>query len=111
MLKEIHDLADAEKHCPSCGKAFLPFPKTEDSQIVEIHVRAHTRKIIRRQYRKNCDCKGLPDLIAAAPAARLIPKSSLGISVWTSVLLDKYLYSRPTQRLCQELLYPGLVIA
>ncbi len=111
VVEEIHDLADAEKHCPSCGKAFLPFPKTEDSQIVEVHVQAHIRKIIRRQYRKDCDCKGLPGLIGAPPAARLIPKSPLGVSVWTRVLLDKYLYSRPTHRFCQELLHQGLVIA
>lgn len=32
----------------------------------------------------------------------------MGVSVWTMVLLDKYLYSRPTHRLCQELEHHGL---
>ena len=111
VVEEIHDLAEHEKYCPSCGNAFLPFPKTENSQIVEVKVHAHIRKIIRRQYRKGCDCIGLPGLISAPPAARVIPKSVLGVSVWASVLLDKYLYSRPTHRLCQELLHQGLPVA
>ena len=70
IVEEIHDLAEHEKHCPSCGNPFLAFPKTENSQIVEVQVHAHIRKIIRRQYRKGCDCKGLPGLISAPPAAR-----------------------------------------
>ena len=111
VIEEIHDLAEHEKYCPSCGNAFLPFPKTENSQIVEVQVHAHIRKIIRRQYRKGCECQGVAGLIGAPPAARVIPKSALGVSVWASVLLDKYLYSRPTHRLCQELLHQGLPVA
>src|SRR5918994_7960333 len=49
-----------------------------------------------------------PGIVTAAPAPRVIPKSPLGVSVWTRVLLDKYLYSRPTHRLCQELEHHGL---
>lgn len=111
VVEEIRDLAADEKHCQTCGKSFLPFPKTEDSQIVEVHVQAHIRKIIRRQYLKGCNCKGTPCIITAPPAPRLIPKSSLGVSFWTSVLLDKYLYSRPTHRLCQDLFHHGLPVA
>ena len=111
VVEEERDLTAAEKRCSVCGKSFLPFPKTEDSTIVEIQVRAHIRKIQRRQYLKGCDCEGRRGIITAPAAARLIPKSSLGVSVWTSVLLDKYLYSRPTHRLCQDLAHQGLAIA
>jgi len=50
-------------------------------------------------------------MVTAPPAPRLIPKSSLGVSVWTMVLLDKYLYGRPTHRFCEELRQYGLPLA
>src|SRR3989441_10126158 len=43
VVVEASDLRAAEKHCPACGEAFLPFPGTEESTIIEIHVPAHTR--------------------------------------------------------------------
>ena len=39
---------------------------------------------------------------------RLIPKSMLGISIWVTVLLDKYLFYRPTYRLLADWRSHGL---
>jgi len=33
------------------------------------------------------------------------------VSVWTEVLLDKYLYGRPTARLCQAFQHHGVPLA
>ena len=29
VVAEVYDVSDAAKHCPTCGKAFLPFPGIE----------------------------------------------------------------------------------
>jgi transposase len=58
-----------------------------------------------------CQCHGVPGLITAAPAPRLIAKGSMGISVWTKVLLNKFLFSRATYNLCIDYAYRGLPIA
>jgi transposase len=108
VVREVHDLSEEAKHCPACGEAFLPFPGTEASDIIEVEVQAHIRRIERQRYQKGCQCPQGPGIITAPPAPRLIPQSPLGVSVWTRVLLDKYLYSRPTHRLCQELEHQGL---
>jgi transposase len=108
VVVEVHDLSDEAKHCPACGEAFLPFPGVEASDIIEVEVQAHIRRIERPRYQKGCQCPKGPGIITAPPAPRLIPKSPLGVSVWTRVLLDKYLYSRPTHRLCQELEHQGV---
>jgi hypothetical protein len=42
---------------------------------------------------------------------RLIPKSHLGISIWVAVLLDKYLFYRPTYRLLADWQTLGLDLA
>ncbi len=36
VVAEPHDLSAEAQHCPSCGEAFLPFPGTEDSTIIEV---------------------------------------------------------------------------
>src|SRR5712691_5210139 len=111
VVEEVHDLSEAAKHCPACGKAFLPFPGTEESSIIEVQVQTHRRRIQRKRYQKACQCPQVAGIITAPPAPRLIPKSPLGVSVWTRVLLDKYLYGRPTHRFCEELQHHGLPVA
>ena len=111
VVPEGRDLSEAAKHCPACGKTFAPFPGVESSDVIEIQVQAHIRRIQRLRYHKTCQCPQVPGMVTAPPAPRVIPKSPLGVSVWTMVLLDKYLYGRPTHRLCQELQHHGVPLA
>ncbi|MHB1545026.1 MAG: IS66 family transposase [Gammaproteobacteria bacterium] len=97
--------------CPRCGLGYADFPGTEDSEVLEIAVKAHRRVIHRRRYRKVCSCVGVPGLITASPPPRLIPRGKFGISVWVSVLLDKFLYGRPSHRLVQDLSDQGLTMS
>jgi len=111
VIEEWRALPPESQVCPCCQAPFDPFPGTEDSTIVEIHVGAYVRTIKRRRYRKTCHCLRVPGLITAPPAPRLIPKSSLGVSVWVEVLLRKYLYAIPTNRLGADLNTLGVPIA
>ena len=111
VVTEGRDLSEAAKHCPACGKAFAPFPGVESSDIIEIQVQAYIRRIQRPRYHKTCQCPQVPGIMTASPAPRVIPKSPLGVSVWTMVLLDKYLYGRPTHRFCKELQHHGVPLA
>jgi transposase len=111
VVAEVHDVSEAAKCCPACGEAFALFPGAEESNIIEVQVQAHIRRIQRLRYQKTCQCPEVAGIVTAPPAPRVIPKSALGVSVWTRVLLDKYLYGRPTQRLCSELRHHGLPLA
>ena len=111
VVAEVHDLSEAAQHCPACGEAFAPFPGAEESNIIEVQIQAHIRRIQRPRYQKTCGCPHVKGIVTAPPAPRVIPKSPLGVSVWTMMLLDKYLYGRPTHRLCEELRHYGLPLA
>jgi transposase len=111
VLVAVHDLDESAKQCPQCGEALAPFPGVEACDIIAVQVQAHIRRIQRLRYQKTCQCPEVPGIVTAPPAPRVIPKSPLGVSVWTRVLLDKYLYSRPTHRLCQELEHAGLPLS
>ncbi|MCP4204529.1 MAG: IS66 family transposase, partial [bacterium] len=71
--------------------------------MIEIEVRGYKRKIRRRRYRPACQCEHLPGIITAPGPAKLIPKGRLGVSLWVEILLDKYAFIRPTQRLLSDL--------
>ncbi|HSF34343.1 MAG TPA: IS66 family transposase [Candidatus Tectomicrobia bacterium] len=111
VVAEVHDLSPAQACCPTCGEVFAPFPGTEESTILEVQVQAHLRRIQRRRYQKTCQCPQVPGIVTAPPAPRVIPKSPLGVSLWTTVLLDKYLYGRPTSRFCEQLKHHGVLLS
>jgi len=69
---------------------------------LEVEVRAHRRVIRRRRYRPTCSCGVHSGIVTAPPPPRLIPKSILGVSIWVAILLDKYLFYRPTYRLLDD---------
>ena len=103
---EIKELDSPQ--CLGCGLAFEDFPGTDDSEVVEIEVKAYKRVIRRRRYRRVCDCACGPGIVTAPPAPRLVKRGKYGVSVWTTVLLDKFLYGRPSHRLLQDFAGHGL---
>jgi len=111
VVDVIRDVAPEDKTCTVCGKEYHLFPETEDSDITEIHVSAHVRRIKRKVYAKACHCDGVPGIIAATPEPRLFPKCANGLSVWTEILLSKFLFSRATTNLCRDYDLRGLPIS
>jgi transposase len=103
VQEEFIPLPAAMLACPICGKPAAMMSATEDSDVLEIDVRAHRRRIRRRRYRATCDCDPTRRMLTAPPPSKLIPKGNYGISIWTHVLLDKYSSYRPTERLLGQL--------
>ena len=112
VIEEVHDISPEDKYCSVCGCTRPEFFKTDDSEIVEVHVGAYVRKIKRKQYTPcQCERDNYPGIMAAPPATRLIPKSAVGISVWVEVLLGKFLFSTPTNRLVTDFSCQGFPIS
>jgi transposase len=98
VRETILELPPEQGVCPNCGQPLVSHGYTDDSEEIEIEVRAYRRVIRRRRYRRTCTCDG-PTTILAPPAPKLIPRGRYGVSVWVEVLLDKYFGYRPTERL------------
>jgi transposase len=103
VQEEFMALSEESLICPICGKPAAMMSDTEDSEVLEIDVRAHRRRIRRRRYRAACDCDPARRTLTAPPLSKLIPKGNYGISIWVLVLLDKYSSYRPTERLLGQL--------
>jgi len=110
VVEELRELPEQQRVCPQCGAALAP-SDTEDSEQVEIEVRAYRRRIRRRRYRRTCSCSNCPRTFTAAPAPKLIPKGVLGVSVWVEILLDKFASYRPTERSLAHWRLLGLDVA
>jgi transposase len=107
-VEQVLELPPEQQRCSGCGQPLVPFPGTDDTTVLEIEVRAHRRIYRRRRYRPTCSCGTHPGIVTAPPPAKVIPKSLLGVSVWVTVLLDKFLFYRPTYRLLEDLRTRGL---
>jgi transposase len=107
-VEQVVELPVEQQRCTTCGEPFAPFPGTDETTILEVEVRAHRRVYRRRRYRPTCSCGTHPGIVTTPPPAKVIPKSLLGVSVWVTVLLDKFLFYRPTYRLLGDLSTQGL---
>jgi transposase len=103
VQEEFVALPEEPLVCPTCGKPAAMISDTEDSEVLEIDVRAHRRRLRRRRYRAACDCDPTRRTLTAPSPPKLIPKGNYGISIWVLVLLDKYSSYRPTERLLGQL--------
>jgi transposase len=110
VQEDIRELPAAQRICPQCGQALTP-SDTEDSEQIEIEVRAYRRRIRRRRYQRSCACTGCPRTVTTPPLPKLIPKGRLGVSVWVEILLDKFFSHRPTERLLGQWRLLGLDLA
>lgn len=110
VVEDLRELPDDRRVCPQCGAALSP-SDTEDSEQIEIEVRAYRRLIRRRRYQRTCSCGNCPRTVTAPPAPKLIPKGVLGVSVWVEILLDKFAGHRPTERLLAHWRWLGLGVA
>jgi len=110
VREEWLELPPEQAVCPRCGQPLLRLSDTEDSEQIEIEVRAYRRVIHRRRYQRTCSCADTSTLTAPSPP-KLIPKGRYGISVWVAILLDKYFSYRPTERLLAAWRLWGLDLA
>src|SRR3954468_14677262 len=109
VREQFIELPEAEQICPGCGRP-LKACGSEDSEQLEIEIIVFRRVIHRRRGQRTCNCPG-PRTVTAPPAAKLIPKSLLGVSVWVEIVLDKFASYRPTQRLLEQWRLLGLDLA
>ncbi len=109
-VEELRELPEEQRVCPQCGAVLVP-SDTEDSEQIEIEVRAYRRQIRRRRYQRTCTCSNCPRTVTATPAPKLIPKGVLGVSVWVEILLDKFFSHRPTERLLGQWQLLGLDVS
>ena len=96
--------------CSCCGKPYVANGE-RSSTVIEIEVKAHTRRIVRPRYRRGCDCASSPLEVTAPPPARLFPRTPCGTTVWARILFERFACFRPLRRVAAWMADQGLAIA
>ena len=101
-LPVIHEMLPlSEIACRICGLEYSSLSE-ETSDVIEIEVAAHIRRIIRQKCVVNCACIPGPKILIAPAPRKLIPRSPYGNSVWEELLLRKFLQDLPVNRTLQD---------
>ena len=107
---EEHNPPKDARVCSCCGKPYVA-NGARSTTVVEIQVKAHTRRIVRPRWRRTCNCASSPLEVTAPPAARLFDNTPYGISVWVSILFERFVCRRPLHRVAAWLADMGLAIS
>ena len=107
---ERHNPPKDARVCSCCGKPYVANGERYTT-VVEIEVKAHTRRIVRPRWRRSCDCAASPFEVTAPPVARLFDNTPYGISVWVCLLFERYACCRPLHRVAAWLADMGLAIS
>ena len=106
--EKMYQLSEEEAKCPHCG---LPYEETaleNVSEEVEFDVRVYRRRKRRPQYRPTGCCEKVPGLISAPVPPRAFPGSDYSDNFRIEILLFKYEYQMPLQRISNLLSGHGL---
>lgn len=110
VRRQSVDLPESEKTCDGCGEPLESLGYRDDGEQLEIKTIVYRRAVRRGRYRRTCKCKRPRTVIAPQPP-KLFPKSMLGTSIWTHLLVEKYQLQRPMHRTLVGLRPLGLDLA
>lgn len=98
-----HHLREQEYTCPRCGTIHPEIGVTEESEEIEWEVRLKRVRHIRHCYQRGCSCLSGPKILVAPKPAKLIAKGLFAVSFWVEVLLKKFAFKQPLERIVSEL--------
>ena len=81
--------------CSCCAKPYVANGE-RSSTVIEIEVKAHTRRTVRPRWRRSCDCASSPLEVSAPPVPRLFPRTPYAISFWARFVFEHCACQRMT---------------
>ncbi len=110
--KEIHhDFPEEDQFCPNCGKPFIAFPGTEDSEEIDWEVILQRLIHKRKRYKPSCNCGIVPGIISAPLPPKLIPKGMLSKEFIVRLLMEKFQFGTSVYRIRKKLELEGFTVS
>jgi transposase len=98
-----HHLSEEDRTCPICQKLRPEIGLTEESEEIGWVICLKRVVHVRHSYGPSCDCPTGQGIRTAPKPAKLIPKGLFAVSFWMEVLLKKFEFKQPLQRIVSEL--------
>lgn len=96
--------------CANCGAIYAPFPGAEVSE--EIHRESTIVRLrhFRTKAKRTCKCAGVPAIVTA-PGPDKLPQSMFSLELIVFLLIAKYHFQMPVNRLRKQLELEGLSVS
>lgn len=107
---DFRDVPQAQQQCSTCGQWYVE-AGVEEAEQIDWQVRVERVVIQRQRYRRTCACEGTPRSVTAPTPPSLIPKGLLTVPAVVTLLLMKYLWGLPLNRIIGMLAYQGCAIS
>ena len=107
---EEHNRPKDARVCSCCAKPYVANGE-RSSTVIEIEVKAHTRRIVRPRWRRSCDCASSPLEVSAPPVPRVFPRTPYAISFWARFVFEHCACLRPLHRVAAWLSDQGLAVS
>ena len=111
VREQIIDIPENEKKCACCGKPLIETPALDQvSSEISKEVIYFIKRIVRKAYKKACNCDRTRALTIASPPPKIIPKGKFSIEFWSDCLVNKYMLHLPVQRQLLNMKQHGLIV-
>lgn len=108
------DVPVEKRTCQCCRKPYRRLPKRDKSTMIELVQELYKVVDCGSTYVKDCECaesENNPPLVRSAAPPRVFPRALYGPTLWADILVDKFLFQRPLQRISMKYLLLGATVA
>lgn len=108
--ERVHQPDPESLVCRLCGAGYVLFGEERCEEIdVEVSVKVIVH--VRPTYRRGCGCEATLGVVAAPPAAKVIPKGRFSAGFLAHVVVAKFVLGLPLARVCAALSMQGASFA
>lgn len=108
------DVPEEKRTCNCCGKPYRQLPKRDKSTVLEIMQELYKIVDCGSTYVKDCSClesESNPPLVRSAAPPRVFPRALYGPALWADILVNKFLFQCPLQRISMKYKMLGATVS
>ncbi len=109
IYKDI-EVPEEERFCPICNQQGEEVTLTEDSNEIDCEIKLFMVKTRRKRIKFNCGCENTKRFITAPRTPKAIPKSKLSHNLLALLIVLKYMFAIPINRVLDLLALQGEIL-
>ena len=100
VIQRVITVPEGDRFCLKCGKGCTEVPFTENSTQIDVKMELFRVEYVRERVKRTCDCTDAGNLfITAPPPPQVIPKCKFSHNLLSLLIVLKYLFAIPLQRM------------